>query len=550
MTQTALELALSQSNTRLAWVVDFLDAHFSLTSKNASASAMDLDYWRCIDEDGVEIGETTFDPIDGTSEVGGATVTITDIRGRFNDLLSLTQGGLGGLCRIRLGTEDLPLSDYEAIFPLCYLASFEPGQTHNAWILKFDDAIGRLQDEVFRGASTSVAVVLTGNPLDLMLEVLTSIAGDAANGVYDTLAAGNGLGIDPDVWIDVADIEEQRAAYAAGMTFSFTINAPEQALAFIRSEILSPLNMHFITTAEGKLSVRAIQNVLLTADFEEITAAVNSAPLAQAQLDGGTVAVVLGMWDYNAANKTFASTDEYSSSDRTEAIGGRACPHEIKSRGIRTAYNGVALMAELADRKLDAFGSYQPTHTFSAPLSYYRLPVGSIIQLTDESLPSFMGGVREVLKENLCPAYCRVTPRMVCNHPTGVPDYLVQPIWQRMVGWSVSRRGATSSVMGNGDPGYSMSSDVLAELTVSETPSGCSQIPIQIIRKYPRVGSLCVDFEGILVKDDTGKRYGVNAPSGTLDYSLCTERERQDHWFVSRGTTGTMSDGSRAYGMV
>ena len=96
------------------------------------------------------------------------------------------------------------------------------------YIFSVTDPIKWMQRKIFRGAEDT-PVTLGGNPINIMLQVLTSTGG-GTNGDYDTLAAEDGLGIDED-YINVSGIEAVRDDWFPGPAhrFSFSIDQRIQA---------------------------------------------------------------------------------------------------------------------------------------------------------------------------------------------------------------------------------------------------------------------------------------------------------------------------------
>jgi hypothetical protein len=96
------------------------------------------------------------------------------------------------------------------------------------------------------------------NALDVVLQLLTSTGSRGANGAYDTLPLGFGLGID-DALIDVAAIEALRDRYFTNCTVDFCIDKPVAAKEFLEKQIFPLLQVFMFGTYAGKLSMACLQ---------------------------------------------------------------------------------------------------------------------------------------------------------------------------------------------------------------------------------------------------------------------------------------------------
>lgn len=121
------------------------------------------------------------------------------------------------------------------------------------------DITRALRREVFLTATQDAPFVIGGHPLTIALQVLMS-TGDGRNGLYDVLAAENGLGIHPD-FIDLIGIEAARDEFPSD-GYCFTITGPEMAKGWLEDQIFKTINAYPLVLQDGRLTIRLYTPVL------------------------------------------------------------------------------------------------------------------------------------------------------------------------------------------------------------------------------------------------------------------------------------------------
>jgi hypothetical protein len=159
---------------------------------------------------------------------------------------------------IYIGDSETDESDFELLFK-GVIADYEEAKL--VWTFACNDLRRSIKTSIFTTADEDTSVTISGNPLDLVMQILTS-TGAGTNGTYDTLAETNGRGIDDDL-IDIATIEEIRDSYFPTLDWSFTLLESWEAKDFIESQIMLPLGLYLTTKNDGSISMKRVAPPLL-----------------------------------------------------------------------------------------------------------------------------------------------------------------------------------------------------------------------------------------------------------------------------------------------
>jgi len=92
------------------------------------------------------------------------------------------------------------------------------------------------------------------NAIDAFLQLLLSTGTVGANGMYDTMPTGLGLGLD-ESYVDVSGIETLRDKYFAGTQIHFVIHEPTEAQEFFQEAIFKPLQIFPFENTAGQISL-------------------------------------------------------------------------------------------------------------------------------------------------------------------------------------------------------------------------------------------------------------------------------------------------------
>ena len=200
-------------------------------------------------------GSQRITPREGRTSIGGITFTLQDYNNEITALLA-TDAYYFHRKRttIKMGYQGMYEGDFIPIM-VGWVTGIKLGRDGMQYIFTVTDPMKWMQRKIFRGAEDT-PITLSGNPINIMLQVLTS-TGAGTNGDYDILAAANGLGIDED-FINISSIESVRDRWFPGpsVTMSFTINKRVQAKKWLETEIYKILNVYPTIDANGKFNIR------------------------------------------------------------------------------------------------------------------------------------------------------------------------------------------------------------------------------------------------------------------------------------------------------
>lgn len=528
---------------RPVWLAEFEGRGVRLASGPIAAAT--ADYSLLIDEDGVDLGAVSVDLLEGTAQIGQATVTLSDLGRRVSDLLAMTASGLAGTtASIKLGFAGLDESLYQTQFR-GVLSTVRLLSNHHGYQFVFSDALTFLRRQVFRAATSAAPVTLTGNPITLLLQVLVSSGVASQHGPYDVLAAANGLNLVPATWIDVSAIEAERDAWAPAVSFTFTFQAGEDCLAWAQREICKILGCTLYVSPAGLLSLRFVRPVALPSTSEGVTDAEMTAPLDWGvDVDRLTFNQVVVRWDYNATTGRYAAAATFDNTD-LQAWHGRVLTRAVDAQGITTAGAGAQLAADIAARLFSNQGYLQAQIAIKTNLKTIAATLGGTLLVSARTVPATLLNARQVREGNINPEYFGVSPRYGSHPPAGMVDYADQNDRQKLAYWSIA--SSATGLMPNGEAPYLMGQ--LGGVDVNAKVDGCYAVSVQIVSRRMTVGrsGSSIEYRGYVLDGST--RVGLHPPAGTPDFTSASAADKAAYWFVSSAATGLMPDGSQPYVM-
>lgn len=227
---------------------------------------------------------------------------------------------------------------------------------------------------------------ITGNPLDILLKLLISNGG---GGAYDVLS--DGLGLAPTL-IDISGIETIRDALFSGVQVQLDFYNLSSVLKTIETEILQPFNLRFTYGLSSKLGLVVLDKAV----FTPIIDAVNEGTMTDFPKwtvdDTKLINRIKIDWDYSEADGKFLKFSDFTDAASVAAYGEKT-PLKFQFKGIKTALNGDALVAEFA-RVLFA--------RFSIPIAEVEVKtqidkslknIGDKVFVESSKIPSPMGGL-------------------------------------------------------------------------------------------------------------------------------------------------------------
>lgn len=238
------------------------------------------------------------------------------------------------------------------------------------------------------GADVFLVQEVEDNPIDLMLQILTSIDGDTTNGAYDLIAQG-ALGID-DALVDVAGFESVRDTYFIDDEYRFYLYDIGNGLKFLENELLNATNTRFMTV-DGKISLAVLDQVDLTADVPELN---ENSTLRNAKYQLNSQKVVNHLtvkYDYNEGLKQYVRTQIFTDSDSIAKFGLKQL--SLNFKGIRADLTGSAIATNRATRLLSRLSTPRGDIQVKSKFDNADLNIGSKVLLTQRYLPQQGAGL-------------------------------------------------------------------------------------------------------------------------------------------------------------
>lgn len=273
-----------------------------------------------------------------------------------------------------------------------------------SYVFEIEDLLRTLIKEIFTEASSENLIRLRGNPIDLILQIMTS-TGNGTNGIYDLLPASQGLGIDQSL-VDVAEFEKIRDNFIPrpNSEFLFEFRKPFKGIDFLERELYAPFNMNPFIKRDGKISITTdFPKLEIETQLEFNENMIIGTPTFNSGVDR-LINVIRIRMDYDEVNNKyltdffFIEATSISRFKRDETL-------TIKSRGLHGSnspledLNGDSFATTIALTLLSLRAIPFPGVTFDS--FFFRLlsEVGDQIKITHPSIPDMKRGDRGITKE-------------------------------------------------------------------------------------------------------------------------------------------------------
>lgn len=340
------------------------------------------------------------EPEEGRASISGLSIEILDYGDAITSLLATDTAFFHRKkTTIKAGYCGMGESDMLTVFT-GWVTGLKLAGNGLSYVFDVTDPQKFMQRKVFRSATDATPAVVQGNPMNIILAVLTS-TGAGTNGDYDWLDEANGLGMDPD-FINVAHIEEIRDTWFPGdcayMRFSYTDRV--KAKDFIEAEILKTLNCYPMIDGQGRFDIKAFKPPLEALEtvqsFNEDN--IVGLPDWDANLDA-LVNEVEAYYDHDGDDYT--SQAFYVQSTSLNLRGPGKKPVTIKSKGLHTSITGSSVPDRASDqmerRKNKIFGRFSVppiSIKFKTHFSRWLSEAGDIVPFTHLLIPDLEAGTR------------------------------------------------------------------------------------------------------------------------------------------------------------
>lgn len=222
---------------------------------------------------------------------------------------------------------------------------------------------------------------VTANPIDLLLQLLTSGGG---GGTYDVL--DDGLGIAEGL-IDIAGIEAIRDEFFADEQVSFKLYQMENALKFIEEQILAFENLRFTQSQNSKLTLAVLDQAKFVTTPEVID---ESTIVGQPRwsVDSEKIVNVVDVnWDFNEVTGKYLQVSQYVDQPSIDKYG-RRNSLKYSFQGIKESLGGQAIVDKFADRFLQRLSTPTPEIQLTTQLDRSLKNIGDKTILETSSIPA------------------------------------------------------------------------------------------------------------------------------------------------------------------
>lgn len=333
-------------------------------------------------------------PDEGRASIGGNKATILDYNDEITALLATDSYYFHRKkTTIKAGYAGMAEADLLTVL-VGWVTGIRQSNDGRAYEFDITDPQKWMQRKIFRGAE-DVTVTLSGNPLNILLSILTS-TGAGSNGDYDLLDAANGLGIDDD-YINVASIEQVRDDWFPGYShyMKFTINKREKAKDWLEREIYKVLNLYPVVDGDGKFNIKPFKPPFPSSGVQSFTEDnIIGLPRWDANLEG-VINEVEFSYDWDEVDEEYDSQEFYIETTSLNNRGPGKKPIEIKSRGLHSTLVDASGILELRKNKIFARYATPPTKlSLKTFFSRWLSEAGDIVPVTHSRLPDPESGTR------------------------------------------------------------------------------------------------------------------------------------------------------------
>ena len=348
-------------------------------------------------------------PEEGRGSIGGITVNIQDYNDEITALLA-TDSYQFHRKKTTIKAGYLGMDEADMLTVLTgWVTGNDGGRAGQEYKFNITDPQKWLQRKIFRAATEAVPVSIQGNPINILLSILTS-TGAGTNGDYDYLIEANALGISED-YINVSNLEAVRDDWFPGDShyMKFTITERIKAKDFIETEILKVLNCYPVTDGQGRWNIIPFKPAIEVATTQSFNQD-NTIGLPQWSANlASTVNEIEIYYNYDYVDEEFDDEDFYINVDSLNNRGPGKKAVTIKTRGLHTDLSPGSISGQRATdilerRKNRIFGRFA-TPPIKIKLKCYfsrwLSEAGDVVAFTHSLLPDIVAGTRGLSAEKM-----------------------------------------------------------------------------------------------------------------------------------------------------
>ena len=344
-------------------------------------------------------------PEEGKASIGGVTITIQDYNNEITALLATdTYYFHRKKTTIKAGYMGMGADDLITIM-VGWVTGLKLNKDGLSYIFEITDPIKWMQRKIFRGAEDT-PVSLSGNPLNILLALLTSGSG---SGDYDWYDSANGLGLDP-TYINVTAIEAVRDNWFPGDShyMKFTdIDERIKAKDFFEKEIFKPLNLYPVIDGQGRFSVKPFKPPL--AALESVQSFTEDNIIDLPGWDANLKALINEIevfYDYDGDD--FVTEIFYIDGTSVDNRGPGKKPLKIKTKGLHTSHSPASIAGRAVDiletRRNRVFGRFATPPiklNLSTFFSRWLSEAGDVVPFTHSLIPDITAGTRGLTADRM-----------------------------------------------------------------------------------------------------------------------------------------------------
>ncbi len=340
-------------------------------------------------------------PEEGRASIGGISFNLLDFNDEITALIATdTYYFHRKKVTVLAGYQGMDESDFLTIM-VGWITGMKLSSNGLSYAFDVTDPLKWMQRKIFRGAEDS-SVTLSGNPINIMLQVLTS-TGAGTNGDYDTLAAADALGIDED-FINMTNIEAVRDDWFPGpsVQMSFTIEKRIQAKKWFEKEIWKMLNVYPVIDGDGKFNIKPFKPPLPSSVAVQTLDTSNIIGLPALDFNlSELINEIECFYDWDSVDDEFDSELFYIESTSLNNRGPGKKPLKLESKGMTAALGASDFFAKRKNRVFARYATPPPKITVSTLFDNWLTEAGDIVPLTHPNLPDIEAGTRGLTSERM-----------------------------------------------------------------------------------------------------------------------------------------------------
>ncbi len=349
----------------------------------------------------------TIVPEKGRASIGGIKVSLVDYDGAITTLLSTdTYNFHRKKTTVKAGYKGLAIADHLAI-GTGWITGLKLAPSGDTWEFDITDPQKWLQKKIFRNATEASPIIVSGNPINILLQALTS-SDAGTNSDYDL--GDSDLGCDLDsTTVDITGIEAVRNDWFWGDThyMRFEITKEIKAKEFIENEILKVINCYPGIDGQGRYKVIPFKPPIATTEITQSFDEDNIIGLPKLDMNFAGVIHEIDFhidWDGEDFDNKIYYVDATSFVNR----GNAADPLTIKSKGLHNSMSPASIAGRankiIERRKSSVFARYAHPPiklTVSCYFSRWISEAGDIVDFTHSKMPDVATGTRGLSSERM-----------------------------------------------------------------------------------------------------------------------------------------------------